>query len=571
MTKQHSRFRRLAFFCIALSIPFLALALLEGLLRVAGVGESTPLFIRSPHSEDYVLARPDIIRRYFPNAERRPSVTMEASLFLSNKPEDGLRLFVQGGSTAAGYPYGLGAGIAGMLEQRLRRTFPEAHVEVVNVAMSAINSYAILDFADEIINERPDAVLIYAGHNEYLGTLGVGSHFSMSTSPLITRLAMALGQFRITQLLRLGLEAGREAPPPAKTFMARIAKDREIAYGSKQFELGLKQFEHNLEAVLTKYRRAQVPVLLATVASNLRDQPPFASRAMPEGSEALIARATAQESGSNEALARLRALARQTDSARLNYELGRVFDTLGDGPAARTHYQRALREDLLRFRAPAEINEIIREVASGEGVTLVDFESVLERRSRDAVIGKEFMLEHVHPNLQGYFLLADSFYQALLQSGSLPGVPVPIAVDVAWRERPVLQAEEFAGFAKVMQLTSDYPFAQTPQPVSIPAPRNVHQELGLKYFKGEIGWFEMMSGSRDAYRAHGDAWHASKAQEIIATALPFNASQNALAARLMIDAGRNAQATPFVQRCLRIRADHPECLAMTNRLEQAGD
>ena len=568
MTKQHSRLKRFAFVCIALSIPFLVLAMLEGLLRIAGVGQSTPLFIPSPHSEEFSLARPDIIRRYFPNARRRPSVTMEASLFLREKPDNGLRLFVQGGSTAAGYPYGLGAGIAGMLEQRLRRTLTNAQVEVVNTAMSAINSYAILDFADEIIRERPDAVLIYAGHNEYLGLLGVGSHYQMSTSPAMTRLGIALGQLRIVQLMRMVLESRNEAPPPARTLMARIAKTRDISHGSKQFGLGLEQFQRNLEAVLEKYRKAQVPVFLATLVSNLRDQPPFASDALPEGSQEMLIEARAQGSDSNEALAKLRALSARSDNARLSFELARVFDARGDPRTARTYYKRALQEDLLRFRAPPEINEIIRRTATSDGVTLVDFEAVLERRSRDGVIGQEFMLEHVHPNLRGYFLLADSFYQALLQSGHLPDHASSIPIDEAWRERPVLEAEEYAGFAKVMQLISDYPFAETPQPVSIPPPANVHQQLGLNYFRGDIGWFEMMRGSRDAYRTQGDRWNASKAQEIIATALPFEASQNALAAHLLMDAERHAQAQPFLERCLRIRADHPDCLSSMELLER---
>ena len=41
--------------------------------------------------------------------------------------------------------------------------------------MAAVSSYVLLDFADEIIAQQPDAVMIYAGHNEYLGIGGVGS------------------------------------------------------------------------------------------------------------------------------------------------------------------------------------------------------------------------------------------------------------------------------------------------------------------------------------------------------------------------------------------------------------
>ena len=566
MTAQRSRLRRLAFGGIAVSLPFVFLALIEAALRLIGVGEATPLFIRSPHSAEYSLARPDIMARYFPSAERRPAVTMEASLFLAEKPDNGLRLFVQGGSTAAGYPYGLGAGIAGMLEQRLRRALPEARVEVVNTAMAAINSYALLDFADEIIEQQPDAVLIYAGHNEYLGLLGVGSHYRMSTSPALTRLAIRLGQLRITQLLRMALDARSQAPPATRTFMAGVAREREIAYGSQQFALGLAQFEGNMEDLLAKYRQAQVPVFLATVASNLRDQPPFAGRGLPEGSEELLAQARAQAAGASEALDKLLAVSAGADNADLSFELARVLELIGDTETARRHYRRALQEDMLRFRAPPEINEIIRKLARADGVTLVDFEQLLESRSPKGVVGQEFMLEHVHPNLQGYFLLADSFYRAFVPSMVEGGIQIPI--DQAWRERPVLEAEEFAGYAKVQQLISDFPFTDAPQPVKIPQPANIHQRWGLNYFKGDIGWFEMMRASRDAYRADGDVWKASKAQEIIATALPFDASHNALAASLLVDAGRGAQARPFLARCLHIQPRHRDCLSLADRLNR---
>ena len=156
MAKQRTRLFRL----IMISIPILFFVLLELVLRVVGYGHSYPLFITTPDSDNYVLARPDIIKRYFADNVPKPSVTMEANLFLKNKPDNGLRIFVQGGSTAAGFPYGLGASPAGMLDQRLKQTFPDKHVEVINTAMSAVNSFTLLDFVDEIIAQQPDAVLI---------------------------------------------------------------------------------------------------------------------------------------------------------------------------------------------------------------------------------------------------------------------------------------------------------------------------------------------------------------------------------------------------------------------------
>ncbi|MCW8865396.1 MAG: hypothetical protein OQK22_10920, partial [Colwellia sp.] len=159
---------------IALAIPFAFFALLEGGLRFFDYGREMPLFMDYPGEKNanapkYLLPRPDVVKRYFPEGSAAPSVTIETNFFLKEKPENGLRIVVQGGSTAAGFPFGYGASIAGMLDYRLKQSFPDRTVEVINTALAAVNSYTILDFVDEIIEQQPDAVLIYAGHNEYYG------------------------------------------------------------------------------------------------------------------------------------------------------------------------------------------------------------------------------------------------------------------------------------------------------------------------------------------------------------------------------------------------------------------
>ncbi|WP_218310702.1 hypothetical protein [Alteromonas antoniana] len=116
--------RRFTFLLITLAIPVVFFILLEGGLRLAGFGGKAPLFIENPAHPDYLLPRPNILNRYFPDGHA-PRVTMETNFFLKEKPADGLRLIVQGGSTAAGFPYGLGASLAGMLDNRLRQTYPQ--------------------------------------------------------------------------------------------------------------------------------------------------------------------------------------------------------------------------------------------------------------------------------------------------------------------------------------------------------------------------------------------------------------------------------------------------------------
>jgi hypothetical protein len=49
----------------------------------------------------------------------------------------------------------------------------------VNLAMPAINSFSLLDMTPEALAQKPDALIIYCGHNEFYGALGAGSTESL--------------------------------------------------------------------------------------------------------------------------------------------------------------------------------------------------------------------------------------------------------------------------------------------------------------------------------------------------------------------------------------------------------
>jgi tetratricopeptide (TPR) repeat protein len=88
-------------------------------------------------------------------------------LFAAAKPARGLRLFVLGGSSAAGFPFPHNGTFSRVLGEALRDVLPNDSIEVVNVAIAGANSSsAMRDFAGEVIAERPDAVLIYGGRDE---------------------------------------------------------------------------------------------------------------------------------------------------------------------------------------------------------------------------------------------------------------------------------------------------------------------------------------------------------------------------------------------------------------------
>lgn len=96
-------------------------------------------------------------------------------IFDQEKKSNSFRIFILGESAGAGYPFTPIGSFSRYLQQRLAIEYPESRIEVVNCAMTAINSYAMRDIMPGILKEKPDLIIIYAGHNEYYGALGVGS------------------------------------------------------------------------------------------------------------------------------------------------------------------------------------------------------------------------------------------------------------------------------------------------------------------------------------------------------------------------------------------------------------
>jgi tetratricopeptide (TPR) repeat protein len=240
-------------------------------------------------------------------------------------------------------------------------------------------------------------------------------------------------------------------------------------------------------------------VFVGTLVSNERDQPPFISAGDddPERHDALArGDALLAEGRAGEAAEAAREwIARDEADAGALYLLGRALLAQGASADALTAFQRARDEDQLRFRAPGQLNEVLRSAAAAHGATVVEVEAALRARARDGVIGHDLITEHLHPNVEGYFLLADAYHDALLAAG-LPG-PAARAVpaDVARGEVPVSGVDRLFGEYKVVKLMGHWPFTDMPTEPVLPPPAGIEARLAQALFRQETDWI----------RAHRDA------------------------------------------------------------------
>lgn len=541
--------------------PLLFFAVLELGLRIGGFGGRYPLFVPAPAAPDYLVLNSEMARRYFTQQVRVPTGLHD--VFAAQKDSSTVRIFVQGASSAAGYPYYYGGSFSRMLEQRLQQTYPERRVEVINTAVAAVNSYALLDQSHEILAHAPDAVLIYAGHNEFYGALGVASAESLGRSRWAVNLYLALQKFRVVQALRavLGHVAGIFGSPAETaanaTLMERMVGEQTIPYGSALYAQGLRQFRGNLRALLSRYQARGVPVFIGTVASNERAHAPFESTLSPSADE------MAWVEGMREAMQRARqrdpdgalraidaVIALDTLSASAYWTRARILDAAGRFPEARKAYLAAKDRDQLRFRASEDGNAIIREEASRAGAFLVDAQAALAAQARDGIIGSDMMLEHLHPNVEGYFILADAFYEALEAEGLVEVSSAYIPRGVARSEVLFTTVDSLYGAYRLQQLLGSWPF-QDPGVVlnvmdTVQA-RSRAEEIALELYRGNSSWYEATAELRAHYAAEG-RWHSAlQAGLAIIQQYPYLPRPYAEAGDILVRQGRLGEALTYFE------------------------
>ncbi|PKG99324.1 hypothetical protein [Paraglaciecola sp. MB-3u-78] len=528
------------FYVILLLFPFILLGLTEASLRAAGYGYSYPLFIEAQGISGYLQPNPNLIKRYFHKPQLAPDVSPDTVLFKQQKPQDSFRIVIQGGSTAAGFPYGRFGSLTGMLQQRFKRLYPDKNIEIISTAMASVNSYTLRDTVREIIKIQPDLVLIYAGHNEYLGVMGVGSVYASNGGHLANLLFLALKEVRVFQLIQQlyyamfdpqAEEFENQGAGQSQSLMAKVAKEKNIAMSSPLYQAGISQFEDNLRSILSDYQNANIKVLISSLAANEVGQAPFASEKNADVSALQKVFKSGQFKQS--IILGKTAINLYPNSADAHYLLAKSFLNVGQISQAKEHFIRASDLDLLRFRAPSEFNQIIRQLSHQYQASWVDAQTFIREHTQSGLIGNQVMFEHLHPNKQGYFLLAEAFIKSIVQQ-QLLGSPLLVTHQQAWQDIPLTQVDQLYAQFKIANLTADYPFTSTPQKVVPIKNQNFESAMTLKRINGEP-WLAIQQKMLSHYQSKNKTAEAAKVAGILFDALVHNAQIADVARRLYVD------------------------------------
>jgi len=404
--------------------PILVLVAFETALRAAGYGHPARFVVTAQGPDGPRLVNnPYFTYSYFEPQLAKTCVPFSVSAV---KPAEGYRIVVFGGSAAQGVP-AEAYSFARILEVLLRDQFPGVEIDVVNTAMTAINSHVVRSIARGCRDLQADLAVVYMGNNEVIGPYGAGTVFAPLTRfRWLISVSTAVKATRSGQLV-LSLSRRINEPRPESWTGMKMFLASEVASDDPRLETVYRHFESNLEDIALAMTSTGTPVVLSTVGVNLKDCQPFRSRHSSSLStgrqqtweDAFAAGSSLQDSGQpRQAIQHYRrAEAIDVASAALQYRIGRCHQELGELDSAHDHYVRARDLDTLRFRADSHINDTIRRVATRlapRGVHLVDVEETLERQGDEQTPGSPWFWEHVHLRFPGNYLIARAIHEQVL-------------------------------------------------------------------------------------------------------------------------------------------------------------
>jgi tetratricopeptide (TPR) repeat protein len=535
--------RKRVFKIIALSIPILFLILLEFSLRMFHYGPDLSLFtVETVNGKTYYTLNPSVKNRYFSRINFSPNPSPE--FFLVSKPPGTFRIFCLGESTTVGYPYWYNGAFSSFLRDRLKAVFPNRLIEVVNLGITATNSYTVLDMSRDLMDYEPDLLIVYDGHNEFYGVLGTASNDRIASARWMTLLYLRMVHLRTLQLVKNTVDGvisilGKPSLNNTNrtTMMEQVARGKNISYGNDVYKTGFTVFQKNLEELSNRCRNQNIPLFLSTQVSNIRDQFPFISNNSLGISEQrrnqfqqfYKSGLEFQSKGHvDSAIVSFRSgIALDTLYADIHYRLAQCLDAKGKKQEAYLEYILARDYDELRFRTDSKFNNLIRSMEDRQHDFVADIEAVFKSLSQDSLIGHNLILEHLHPNARGHFFIAKEYARMMRIHGLLASSEEwarsdTITDDFLWEHRHVTDLDEFLAARKTESLTSGWPFKSQTSDIEPIDGSDTIRFIADQAARNQINWETAHSRAVEYYLQHTDSSKAEREIETIINQFPLD-------------------------------------------------
>ncbi len=356
-----------------------------------------------------------------------------------------LRILVIGESSGRGEPYHPWLSVGDIVAWRLEKVFPGRPIKV---DMWARGGAILEEMHNKLagLTYRPDAIIVYLGHNEFQGRFmwarDVAYYHEPDRGPLVPRpeVSATTSVLRFSPLCQLIMESREkqqiDVVPPNVVTRGLVDKP---ACTAEEFAAILADFRRRWEAITTYCESIGTLPIFIIAPSNDGGYDPSRSVVSAEtprkeriafAEEVAQARALEEKEVAQAIQLDRKLIELHPEFAETHFRLARLLEKTGQWGEAREHYVQAREHDAMPMRCPEPLRQVIRDVAARHpAVLLIDGPKVLEAKSRHGILAENLFHDAQHPNLNGYVALAEDLLKKLGQRrafGWPTDSPVPV-------------------------------------------------------------------------------------------------------------------------------------------------
>jgi tetratricopeptide (TPR) repeat protein len=433
-----SRYQKLVLFLFGFSL----FVVLEMALRVFGIPDRTKiedpfigfekvysLFGEKENSEGHEICYINPNKLSFFNYQE----------FEKSKPENTFRIFCFGGSTTFGRPFNGKTAFPLWLQEKLNLIDPEKKYEVINVGGISYASYRLVHLAEEVLKYQPDMFIIYSGHNEFLEVRTyerlleenkAGKNIKLLLNKFNIYLILKKIIFKIRKKTDIPAESGISLESEVATILDESAGFERYSSKNLHIKETLQHYRFNIEQIIKLAEENNVRIILSTVASNIKDFSPFKSQHAETLSDSNLTKWTnyyqegqlfqKQKKYSQALVVFQKCLSIDNQYAELLFRIGQCMDKLNQYDLAKRYFVQAKEMDIVPLRALSEINSYIRELGRKYVIPVIDISKEFELRTPHQILDGMFIIDHVHPTVQGNQIIAEAITQVLVERKIVP-------------------------------------------------------------------------------------------------------------------------------------------------------
>ena len=416
---------------VQLCIALLLILIIEGVLRVIGLGDEPPGASMLKYQQVNLpilepAARSDGTAILQPADER-----LAYQSILGDRSDGSLRIITFGGSATAGLGFSPNATFASYLQRILAEFEPDREVEVLNLGIVALSSRQVkvlVEHASEAY--APDLVVIYSGNNEFLEI-----HAEKYAQAHQTNMNAILARSRETNIFRFLdslLRGGPDTPAIEEQDFSnedlRVTQRsmvQDIEMSTKELAEIVDNYEANIEQAVASAQAAGARVILAEVGSNWKwrgreDLPEtWPDEFLEPGSGKGVSKLVRVQ----EALSKKLQSAPAKERSDLLFKIALASEQLGEFDVARENYRAAMNEDPHLRRAIDRLNDRLGLIAERHGAELLQTVEILGAHSPNGIVGFDMFYDYVHFTPHGALLVSAALAEELRDMGLVNAPP----------------------------------------------------------------------------------------------------------------------------------------------------